>query len=693
MVKRKYAAVAECAAVSERGLPPLQLWEAALFVREHRSTATKFHRFRKTVIVNDPVAEQWAPLTKTGFDIERDENARSVRLREWPRKKRARVDTGKRGVAFTAKTNASGDMFKTPNERTDTPSALSINADRRVFNVCLWAVFEEMCSGDDERALRATVRDVERQPPAFATKRASARGVAYPDHLFDEHPSYTKRLTENRVVKIVRQFMAEYGDKMRPKLVAANLVTDDGTVADRTMGAYVTKLRPTATQRRTLERQVRASNHVYNWCLWLTQNGYCCDTRGLPNVVSLQRIVAPAKRKDDNDAYTPSRIAGFTASKHCEFDASLFDSDDDWFYDNVANVVKVCAVRDFVVSYNKTNAAVVAVAAKKKTVVDDEIHHRCRPVPLRHDVPVVAGGFAVPKLYGRLPTDKERREYRAIADKCIAIIPSVLNGGDRALGRNSLMRISCRGDRLPPFLHEFRITRQPDGSFRMTIPCLASRLRKPASSSDAVCAIDPGVRTFATVYDATRRECWETGTASERTNLLAVPFTWREDEIREQLAAAVLGSQERENRRRQLRKLLARRRVTVDEFHKQLTIYLVRNYGVVAVGDYSHCGSAATSNTIGRSTKRWAAIWSHSRFRTRLVNRAKGTACEVIVQKEHYTSKACGRCGTCNKNLGGLETYTCIDVECGYVAERDVNGARNILRKAMGIDIKTAAGA
>jgi putative transposase len=53
----------------------------------------------------------------------------------------------------------------------------------------------------------------------------------------------------------------------------------------------------------------------------------------------------------------------------------------------------------------------------------------------------------------------------------------------------------------------------------------------------------------------------------------------------------------------------------------------------------------------------------------------------VVEMSEAYTSKICGKCGHIHAKLGGNKVFKC--PECGYVADRDANGAFNILLKAL----------
>ena len=85
-------------------------------------------------------------------------------------------------------------------------------------------------------------------------------------------------------------------------------------------------------------------------------------------------------------------------------------------------------------------------------------------------------------------------------------------------------------------------------------------------------------------------------------------------------------------------------------------------------------------NPLHRKSNRELLCWRHYQFRERLLNRAVGTDCNVIIQNEAYTSKTCGQCSYRN-NIGSSVTYECS--RCKYETHRDVNGARNILLRSL----------
>ena len=70
--------------------------------------------------------------------------------------------------------------------------------------------------------------------------------------------------------------------------------------------------------------------------------------------------------------------------------------------------------------------------------------------------------------------------------------------------------------------------------------------------------------------------------------------------------------------------------------------------------------------------------WSHYKFRLRLHDKAREFAgVEIIDTTEEFTSKTCGSCGYIKNDLGKNKTYQCD--KCTFDADRDFNGARNVL--------------
>jgi putative transposase len=87
---------------------------------------------------------------------------------------------------------------------------------------------------------------------------------------------------------------------------------------------------------------------------------------------------------------------------------------------------------------------------------------------------------------------------------------------------------------------------------------------------------------------------------------------------------------------------------------------------------------------INSKTARKMLTWSHYRFKTRLMNKAREYPnCRVIVCGEEYTSQTCSECGYLHRKIGGSKKFKCPG--CNQESDRDFNAARNILVKNMSL--------
>jgi putative transposase len=79
--------------------------------------------------------------------------------------------------------------------------------------------------------------------------------------------------------------------------------------------------------------------------------------------------------------------------------------------------------------------------------------------------------------------------------------------------------------------------------------------------------------------------------------------------------------------------------------------------------------------------------WSHYRFKTRLMNKAREYPnCRLIICGEEYTSQTCSECGYLHRKIGGSKKFKCPG--CNQESDRDFNAANNILLKNMILDFR-----
>eukprot|EP00043_Microstomoeca_roanoka_P020507 m.250428 g.250428 ORF g.250428 m.250428 type:complete len:146 (-) comp17176_c0_seq3:2043-2480(-) len=125
--------------------------------------------------------------------------------------------------------------------------------------------------------------------------------------------------------------------------------------------------------------------------------------------------------------------------------------------------------------------------------------------------------------------------------------------------------------------------------------------------------------------------------------------------------------------------MLIRIRQKIDDVHRKMAKWLVTHYRVVLIPAFETARMATRAGRkINSKVARSMVTWSHFRFRQMLLAKSElYDHSSVIVCDEAYTSKTCGQCGKINNNLGGSKTFKCRP--CGYVADRDISAARNIL--------------
>jgi putative transposase len=218
-----------------------------------------------------------------------------------------------------------------------------------------------------------------------------------------------------------------------------------------------------------------------------------------------------------------------------------------------------------------------------------------------------------------------------------------------------------------------------------------------------IVAIDPGVRCFSTTYSAVDNMITEWGS----TDNMILLFRWKKkcDRLRAMLKQSEQGfvfdrrtndaipvnHRWRYRIHRKMLRLETRIRNCVADLHWKLARWLCENYEVILLPVFSTQQMMRKNNPftgkrqrkIHKTTVRKMQLWSHFSFRQRLLHRAKeyGDKCIVKIVTEEFTSKCCGCCGMINQNLGSSKTFYCPNPFCGYIADRDANGARNILLK------------
>ncbi len=129
------------------------------------------------------------------------------------------------------------------------------------------------------------------------------------------------------------------------------------------------------------------------------------------------------------------------------------------------------------------------------------------------------GSFQVSKNYVRFLKSKDTSDAK-LRDRSIAIMPANFSSTLKNVNERYL-RLSKSITKLPPIDHAVKIKKRVNGKFVLQIPCDPSYTRRVSTEEpDAICGIDPGGRTFATVYDPTNANAFQVGLEEDKKSVM-----------------------------------------------------------------------------------------------------------------------------------------------------------------------------
>ena len=237
---------------------------------------------------------------------------------------------------------------------------------------------------------------------------------------------------------------------------------------------------------------------------------------------------------------------------------------------------------------------------------------------------------------------------------------------------------------LPDFLeYDSRLIKDIRNQYWMCIPiCLPTRTfdnQEMKLKSEKVASIDPGVRTFASVYGSDG-VCLEVAKGDYgRIYRLGCSV----DKLQSKWSQKGVNHKKRYKLKKAAKNIRKKIKNLVRDVHDKLIKYLVTNYSIILLPIFQTQKMVAKkTRKIKSTTARNLITWSHFSFRQRLVNKIdeyKEVALKIVT--EEYTSKTCGGCGKLHQNLKSNKRFVCPC--CSYKADRDLNAARNIMIKSL----------
>ena len=196
----------------------------------------------------------------------------------------------------------------------------------------------------------------------------------------------------------------------------------------------------------------------------------------------------------------------------------------------------------------------------------------------------------------------------------------------------------------------------------------------PTENQGGIVALDPGVRNFLTYFSEDGRFGWLGIHAFDRI----LNLNLKRDKLLSRLALTK-DKMEKCKLKRTLNRTYHRIQDLVDELHWQSINYLVHNFSVIVFPPFEVKGMTKKGRKLRKSVVRSMLSLRFFEFKERLKQKCKECGVMHIEQNESYTSKTNSFTGELMSNLGGKEWFE----YDGIKVHRDLNGARNILIRAM----------
>lgn len=226
------------------------------------------------------------------------------------------------------------------------------------------------------------------------------------------------------------------------------------------------------------------------------------------------------------------------------------------------------------------------------------------------------------------------------------------------------------GENLPDALMDSRLVRR-HGRYYLTVPYQVQRV--VGENQARVVALDPGVRTFLTMFSED-----SFGGIAVDDNLKIQRMCFRLDDLISRMSK----SPTRKKKSMSVAADRLRRRITnyIDELHHKAARFLCDNFDVILLPTFETSQMVTKAKRRIRSKSvRQMMSFAHYRFKQFLKHKAFECGKVVIDVCEAYTSQTVSWTGEI-VNIGSARTIKSKD---GRKMDRDVNGARGIFLRAV----------
>jgi putative transposase len=287
------------------------------------------------------------------------------------------------------------------------------------------------------------------------------------------------------------------------------------------------------------------------------------------------------------------------------------------------------------------------------------------------------------KKRAKNPDHKFEIKFRSRKDNQSIVIPGASLGDDQTIKMyptflKNRIRYQIRlrdkrfGKKVEEIEYDCRMLMDKLGRFYLCIPMVrgVGACDSQASPKLPWVALDPGVRTFQTLYSPEKGVAYKVGDG-DMTRIFR---------LCKHLDKLISKAKNRKRFEKAIFRIRKRIKDLVDDVHWKAIAFLLSNFQNVLIPIFEVSRMVRKAERrIGRESVRKMLTWRHYVFRQRLMEKAKFTDSNVFVIGEEYTTKTCGNCFQLHHDIGGRKVFQC--PHCNVRIDRDANASRNIFLK------------
>jgi len=190
-----------------------------------------------------------------------------------------------------------------------------------------------------------------------------------------------------------------------------------------------------------------------------------------------------------------------------------------------------------------------------------------------------------------------------------------------------------------------------------------------------VASLDPGIRTFQTVYSP-QGNCYDicSNASTKKLKQLTKKLNEKNSKNRDEV------SNFREYKpKKYLMRIQNKIKNMIKDMHCKVSNFLCRTFDVILIGNMSTKSIISKKGNMSASNKKLCLTLSHYKFKLIIENMAKRFDTKVHYVDESYTTKTCSWCGYIKNDVGTNKRFNCN--KCLNKCDRDLNAARNIYIK------------